>query len=77
MTVTPESSHLDKVGYLFGDPIAHSLSPLFHQTVFDSLGLNWSQQLLESLDIPHFLTLIQKPQCFGQTTLIADRGKKS
>jgi len=65
MTVTLESSHLEKVGYLFGYPIAHSLSPLFHQTVFDSLGLNWSQHLLESLDVPHFLGLLQGPQCFG------------
>lgn len=65
MTVAPKADHLDRVGYLFGYPIAHSLSPLFHQTVYDSLGLNWSMLYLESLDMTHFLQLIKDPKFYG------------
>lgn len=57
--------HLDKVSYLFGHPIGHSLSPLFHQTIYDSLSLNWSQLLHESHSIPSFLALTRSPKFFG------------
>lgn len=62
---SPNTAHLDRVNYLFGYPIAHSLSPLLHQTVYDSLGLRWSQIPLESKDMAHFLTLIPDPKFFG------------
>ncbi|KAK4997291.1 hypothetical protein LTR66_003266 [Elasticomyces elasticus] len=62
---TPPSEHLDGVGYLFGYPIAHSLSPLFHRTIYDALGLNWTQFPLPSTDMSHFLRLMQDPRCFG------------
>ncbi|KAI7545295.1 shikimate/quinate 5-dehydrogenase [Hortaea werneckii] len=61
----PPIEHLDKHGYLFGHPIAHSMSPLFHQTIYDNLGLRWSQLPLPSTDIKHFMELIQHPNCFG------------
>ena len=61
----PDTAHLDKVNYLFGYPIAHSLSPLLHQTIYDALNLRWSQIPLESKDMAHFLTLIQDPKFFG------------
>ncbi|KAL1609997.1 hypothetical protein SLS60_001662 [Paraconiothyrium brasiliense] len=41
-TGTHESSRLDAVerhGYLFGHPIAHSLSPLLHQTIYDGASV--------------------------------------
>lgn len=59
------TDHLDKVSYLLGHPIAHSLSPLFHQTIYDSLSLNWSQLLHESLSITSFLPLMRAPKFFG------------
>lgn len=62
----PPIEHLDKHGYLFGHPIAHSMSPLFHQEIYDNLGLRWSQLPLPSTDIKHFMELIQHPNCFGE-----------
>lgn len=64
----PETSHLERVVYLFGYPIAHSLSPLLHQTIYDNLGLNWSQLPLPSTSIPHFLSLLRDPRCLGAST---------
>ncbi len=61
----PDSSHLDRHGYLFGHPIAHSMSPLLHQTVYDDLGLKWSQLPLDSTDMALFLKLIQNPDFYG------------
>lgn len=63
----PAVDHLEKHGYLFGYPIAHSMSPLMHQTVFDGLGLKWSQQLLPSTDMDHFLQLLRDPRLFGSS----------
>jgi quinate dehydrogenase len=68
--MTPESrqpavSHVERHGYLFGHPIAHSMSPLLHQTIYDNLGLNWSQIPLDSTDITLFLDLIKHPQFYG------------
>ncbi|KAK0864025.1 hypothetical protein LTS02_006267 [Friedmanniomyces endolithicus] len=61
----PAIDHLDRHGYLFGYPIAHSLSPLFHQTVYDHLGLRWSQLLLESTHMSQFLRLLKNPELYG------------
>ncbi|EMC98330.1 hypothetical protein BAUCODRAFT_32361 [Baudoinia panamericana UAMH 10762] len=61
----PAVDHLDRHGYLFGWPIAHSMSPLFHQTIYDNLGLRWSQLPLPSTDMDHFLQLIRHPKCYG------------
>ncbi|TKA83849.1 hypothetical protein B0A55_00116 [Friedmanniomyces simplex] len=61
----PAVDHLGRHGYLFGYPIAHSMSPLFHQTVYDHLGLRWSQLLLESTDMLQFLRLLRDKRLFG------------
>ena len=63
--IVPETSQVERHGYLFGSPIAHSLSPLLHQTVYDGLGLNWTQFPLDSLDMPLFLKLRQHPKFYG------------
>ncbi|KAF1816756.1 quinate dehydrogenase [Eremomyces bilateralis CBS 781.70] len=65
MAIPNPSERLERFGYLFGSPIAHSLSPLFHQTVYDALGLKWSQFPLESTDMNGFLELIQDPKFYG------------
>jgi quinate dehydrogenase len=62
---TPDTSHLEGVNYLFGHPIAHSLSPLLHQTVYHNLGLKWSQLPLDSTSIPTFLALTKNPKFYG------------
>ncbi|KAF2145130.1 uncharacterized protein K452DRAFT_135015 [Aplosporella prunicola CBS 121167] len=63
-SVTPPDN-LDRHGYLFGHPIAHSMSPLLHQTVYDELGLKWSQLPLDSTDMDDFLKRIQDPKFYG------------
>jgi quinate dehydrogenase len=64
-TSIPEVSQVERHGYLFGYPIAHSMSPLLHKTVYDNLGLNWAQYPLESRDMSLFLQLIKHPQFYG------------
>ncbi|MCJ1384194.1 hypothetical protein MMC17_007310 [Xylographa soralifera] len=65
MTTIPDTSHLEGVNYLFGYPIAHSLSPLLHQTIYDALGLRWSQLLMESKGVECFLHSMRDPKFFG------------
>lgn len=65
----PETSHLERFGFLFGYPIAHSLSPLLHQTVFQNLGLNWDYFPLPSTDVDSFLKLVRDPRCYGKPQL--------
>ena len=57
---------VERVGYLFGYPIAHSLSPYVHNTSFKALGLNWTYTLLESKDTEAFLKLLKDPKCYGR-----------
>lgn len=55
----------EKVGYLFGYPIAHSMSPLVHDTSFRALDLKWSYSLLESKDIDDFIKRVREASCYG------------
>lgn len=61
----PCIDHLDRVLYLFGYPIAHSLSPLFHGTVYSNLGLNYEQFLYETRSLPACLALTKNPKFMG------------
>jgi quinate dehydrogenase len=67
----PAVEHLDKYGFLFGYPIAHSLSPLLHQTVYQNLGLNWDYFPLPSTDVDAFLKLVRDPRCYGKLRLFS------
>ena len=42
-------AQLDGIAYLYGHPLLNSLSPSLHQTVYDTLGLNWTQIPLSSV----------------------------
>lgn len=66
MTITVPSPDRERVGYLFGHPIAHSMSPLLHQTVYDGIGLNWEQLPLDSTDMLDFLERIKDPRFYGK-----------
>ncbi|OJD40600.1 quinate dehydrogenase [Diplodia corticola] len=65
MTVTTPAPTRERFGYLFGHPIAHSMSPLLHQTVYDGIGLNWEQEMLDSTDMQDFLERIKDPRFYG------------
>jgi quinate dehydrogenase len=62
----PAVDHLESFGFLFGYPIAHSLSPLLHQTIYRNLGLNWDYFPLPSTDVKSFLELVRDPRCYGE-----------
>ncbi|KAI1487377.1 hypothetical protein F5X96DRAFT_687055 [Biscogniauxia mediterranea] len=64
---------LDRHGYLFGQKIAASMSPLMHSTIFAELGLKWEQLRLDSADIPRFLELIKDPRCFGSSVTMPNK----
>ena len=64
-TIVPDTSRVERHGYLFGHPIAHSMSPLLHQTIYDNLGLAWSQFPLDSTNMSLFLELIKHPKFYG------------
>ncbi|KAH7317736.1 quinate 5-dehydrogenase-like protein [Rhexocercosporidium sp. MPI-PUGE-AT-0058] len=61
----PSTAHLDKVSYLFGYPISHSLSPLLHSTVYSSLSLNYAYLLYESPNLEPCLALTRDPKFYG------------
>src|SRR6266498_2938950 len=69
METSPASStEPTQVSYLFGYPIAHSLSPLLHKTIYASLSLPWSYDIYESLDLPHFVNMIRSdPRLFASS----------
>jgi pentafunctional AROM polypeptide len=57
--------------YLFGTPIAHSMSPLLHNTGFEQLGLPHQYSLLETPEInSEVLTAIIDPSFGGASVTI-------
>ncbi|KAI3394604.1 hypothetical protein diail_2527 [Diaporthe ilicicola] len=64
-TEVPKVDHLDRHGYLFGQKITASLSPLLHDVVYQEIGLNWAQVRLDSTDMDLFLQLRQHPKFYG------------
>jgi quinate dehydrogenase len=62
----PDPSSLDRLSYLVGYPIAHSLSPLLHYTLFSKLGINWAELLYETKDLLSFVKLMKsEPKIIG------------
>ncbi|KAL6248628.1 hypothetical protein RBB50_004883 [Rhinocladiella similis] len=51
--------------YLLGHPIAQSLAPLLHNTLFKLHGLPWTYQLLESTNQEELLSLLPQDECVG------------
>ncbi|TGJ85136.1 hypothetical protein E0Z10_g3663 [Xylaria hypoxylon] len=70
---SPQKAVIDRHGYLFGQKIAASMSPQFHQTIFNHLGWRWEQSRLDSADIPSFLKLLQDPKCFGSSITMPNK----
>ena len=62
----PEIEHLDKIAFLAGYPIAHSLSPIMHHTIYSSLSKKWEQFLYETKDLDGFMQYIRsEPKLLG------------
>ncbi|KAG6877429.1 hypothetical protein C0993_007480 [Termitomyces sp. T159_Od127] len=57
--------------YLFGTPIAHSMSPTLHNTAFEVLGLPHKYELLETADVGEKIkTAIASPDFGGASVTI-------
>jgi quinate dehydrogenase len=64
MFQSPEDRQLPRQTYLFGFPIAHSLAPLLHSSLFKSVQVPWTYSLVESKNKADFLK-IRDPSCIG------------
>lgn len=51
--------------FLFGYPIAHSMAPLLHSTLFTGLKIPWTYDLMESQDASKFLPALKQPDVIG------------
>ncbi|PNY29125.1 Quinate dehydrogenase [Tolypocladium capitatum] len=71
--IEAETASLDRHGYLFGQKITHSLSPLLHQVIYDHLSLRWGQVRLDSSDVRRFLDLIQHPSFYGASVTMPNK----
>lgn len=54
-----EADSLDRRAYLVGTPIAHSLSPLLHHSLYSAIGQNWGQLLYDTPDLKAFLDMLR------------------
>jgi len=62
----PDTSSLDRVAYLVGNPIAHSKSPSMHHAIYSTLGKRWGQVLCETADLDGFLRYLKSDsKCMG------------
>ncbi|KAJ4371148.1 hypothetical protein N0V83_004364 [Neocucurbitaria cava] len=51
--------------FLFGYPIAHSLAPLLHATLFKGISVPWTYELVETQDATKFLPTLKQPDIIG------------
>ncbi|KAM4054352.1 shikimate dehydrogenase substrate binding domain-containing protein [Hirsutella rhossiliensis] len=68
-----DANALKRHGYVFGENLARSLSPLLHQEVYRHLGLRWGQLRLDSADISLFLDLAQHPSFYGASITMPNK----
>ncbi|CAK7205132.1 hypothetical protein SEUCBS139899_007897 [Sporothrix eucalyptigena] len=51
--------------FLFGYPIAHSLAPVLHATLFRGVSLPWTYELYETQHVSAFLPALKQPDVIG------------
>ena len=65
-TPAPSIAHLEKVSFLFGYGIAHSLSPHLHNTLYSALKLNYQYLLYETRNLEECLHIARtEPKFYG------------
>ena len=52
-------------GYLFGHPISHSPSPVFHNTLWHRHNLPWTFSLHDSMNVEAFFAMFKSTDCIG------------
>lgn len=55
----PTVASLDRHAFLVGTPIAHSLSPLLHHSLYSTIHENWGQVLYDTPDLRSFLEMLR------------------
>jgi quinate dehydrogenase len=65
MFKSPATRETPRNAHLFGFPIAHSLSPVLHASLFSSVGVPWNFTLIESKDKHDFIPRLRHPSCIG------------
>ncbi|KAK3935448.1 hypothetical protein QBC46DRAFT_397481 [Diplogelasinospora grovesii] len=73
LSLAADVDRLDRHGYLFGQKLAASMSPLLHSVVYRELGLNWEQIRLDSADMDLFLRLIRHPKFYGASVTMPNK----
>lgn len=61
----PEISTVSPNVFLFGYPIAHSLAPKLHASLFKSVSLPWKYNLHETQNSSEFLSALHQPGVVG------------
>lgn len=61
-----------RLAFLLGDPVEHSLSPLIHNTAFDSLGIDAAYHALRTSrgELPEALDRLRSPDVLGANVTI-------
>ncbi|CAG8195150.1 unnamed protein product [Penicillium olsonii] len=59
--------------YLFGQPIAHSVSPVFHNAIFRNLGLPWRYIRLDSKDPDDLAWLMHREDFIGAAVTMPNK----
>lgn len=72
-TIAADPAFERRTLYLFGQPIAHSVSPLFHNTIFQTLGLPWRYIRLDSRDPEDLLWLMHRDDFVGAAVTMPNK----
>ncbi|KAJ5096616.1 hypothetical protein N7456_007337 [Penicillium angulare] len=59
--------------YLFGQPISHSVSPYFHNTIFQNVGLPWRYIRLDSKDLRDLAWLMHRNDFMGAAVTMPNK----
>lgn len=74
--INPDYQHLRSTTqqlYLFGEHISKSKSPLFHNTLFKLLGINWTFQPFETSSIKEIDSKFQNEQLIGSSITMPNK----
>ncbi|KAJ5767418.1 uncharacterized protein N7511_005034 [Penicillium nucicola] len=70
---TKDEIALERTVYLFGQPIAHSVSPFFHNTIFRNVGLPWRYIRLDSKDPEDLFLLMHRDDFIGAAVTMPNK----
>lgn len=72
-SASTNKTSLERTVYLFGQPIEHSVSPFFHNTIFRELGLPWRYIRLSSKDPEDLAWLMRRDDFIGSAVTMPNK----